>query len=89
MQVGQTGKITQHGDGASDAKRRGPRNMPGCGGSRFRWRVDEVSTEEGDDPGAGVASGRLVVDAGRGQDRLEYARHLAHAWPAIHCADHG
>jgi hypothetical protein len=30
--------------------------MADCSGSLGLWRVDEVSAEEGDDPGAGVAS---------------------------------
>jgi hypothetical protein len=39
-----------------------------CNGSRGRWRADELGAEEGDDPGAGIASERLVT-SGRGTFR--------------------
>src|SRR5215204_7482938 len=51
--------------------------MPSYSGSRSRWRVDEVSAEESDDPGAGVASGRLIIPGcGKFRDQLVDVRQL-------------
>jgi hypothetical protein len=45
------------------------------GGSHFRWGIDEVCAEEGDDPDAGVASGRVVISGRAHKQGYKYGEH--------------